>query len=69
MFSTAIEAITNWTINSDNVMAEHLQTCPFNERVVQTEPFKYIAFNKDGWSLQLKRRKTLETLDWEKLIF
>lgn len=69
MFSTAIEPITNWTINSDNVMAEHLQTCPFNERVVQTEPFKYIAFNKDGWSLQLKRRKTLETLDWEKLIF
>ncbi|KAH9426245.1 TRAF-like zinc-finger [Dermatophagoides pteronyssinus] len=45
LFSTAMQPIRGWRIDSDNVMAHHLQVCPFYERNIRTEPFRICEFD------------------------
>ncbi|XP_077978405.1 F-box only protein 30-like [Glandiceps talaboti] len=42
-FSTSFSSVSSWGFDDIPAIAEHLKTCPFNNKLIRTEPFRVIS--------------------------
>ncbi|KPM06708.1 F-box domain containing protein 2 [Sarcoptes scabiei] len=53
LFSNAMHSIKKWELDPINVMAKHLQNCPFYDRNIRTEPFRIVPLESIQEKLKL----------------